>query len=260
MGETDRVVLAGIRDGVGVMTLNRPEKFNCISTALMDGMETAMDRFERDPAVRAILLRAEGKAFCTGADLNEVLERRDAEALAPYISHIHRMLRRLEDSDLPIIAAVQGLCLAGGIEIMMACDIVFAGEAARIGDQHAQYGLVPGGGGSQRLPRLVGLRRALDLMFTARWLEPEEAHEWGLVNYVTEDAALYDRAMAYCRDLAQKSRAGLAYMKQISRHGLNGPLDNGLQLEENAAVIALLGADATEGLHAFQARRTPNFG
>lgn len=81
-----------------------------------------------------------------------------------------------------------------------------------------------------------------------------------MVNYVTEDAALHDRAMAYCRDLTQKSRAGLAYMKQISRQGLDGPLDNGLQLEENAAVIALLGADATEGLNAFQARRTPNFG
>lgn len=177
MGGTDRVVLADVRDGVGVMTLNRPEKFNCISTALLDGMEAAMDRFERDPAVRAVLLQAEGKAFCTGADLNEVLERRDAAALAPYISQIHRTLRRLEASDLPIVAAVQGLCLAGGIEIMLACDIVFAGKAARIGDQHAQYGLVPGGGGSQRLPRLVGLRRALDLMFTARWLEPEEACE-----------------------------------------------------------------------------------
>ncbi|PON19452.1 enoyl-CoA hydratase/isomerase family protein [Candidatus Entotheonella serta] len=256
MSETNQAVVTDIRDGVGVMTLNRPEKFNCISTALLDGIDTAMDRFEHDQTVRAVLLRAEGKAFCTGADLNEVLERRDAEALAPYIAHIHRILRRLEASDLPVIAAVQGLCLAGGIEIMLACDIVFAGQAARIGDQHAQYGLVPVGGGSQRLPRIVGLRRALDLMFR---LEPEEAQAWGLVNYVTEDEVLDDRARAYCYDLIQKSRAGLAYMKQISRQGLEGPLDTGLQLEEKAAVIALLGADTTEGLNAFQMRRTPNF-
>ncbi len=259
MGESVQAVLADIRDGVGVMTLNRPEKYNCISTALLDGMEAAMDRFESDPAVRAVLVRAEGKAFCTGADLSEVLERRTAETLAPYIAQIHQIMRRLEASALPVIAAVQGLCLAGGIELMLACDIVFAGRAARIGDQHAQYGLVPGGGGSQRLPRLVGLRRALDLMFTARWLEPEEALEWGLVNYIAEDEALDERAMTYCRELAQKSRAGLAYMKQISRQGLDGPLDAGLRLEENAAVIALLGADATEGLNAFQARRPPNF-
>ncbi len=259
MSGTD--VLYEITDGVGCMTLNRPDKFNCISTGLMDGIDAAMDAFEADDSVRVVLLTGAGKTFCTGADLDEVMAaRQDREALKPFISHIHDMLRRLEASPLPVVVAINGLALAGGIEIMMACDVAFAGrEKGKIGDQHAQYGLIPGGGGTQRLPRLVGLRRALDLMFTNRWLDADEAERWGLVNYVVDDDALLDEAMAYCRNLAKKSRAGLAAMKQWSRQGLEGSLSDGLTMEEEKVVDGLLGADVEEGLAAFQARREPNF-
>ncbi|MFP6745991.1 MAG: enoyl-CoA hydratase/isomerase family protein [Alphaproteobacteria bacterium] len=253
-------VLYQVTDGVGRMTLNRPEKFNCISSSLMDGMDAAMDAFEADSAVRVVLLTGAGKTFCTGADLDEVMAaRRDRAALRTFISHIHAMLRRLEASSLPVVVAVNGLALAGGIEIMLACDVALASASAKIGDQHAQYGLIPGGGGTQRLPRLVGLRRALDLMFTNRWLDAGEAERWGLVNYVVADDDLAQASLAYCRDLAKKSRAGLAAMKQWSRQGLEGTLDAGLKMEEDRAVDGLLGADVEEGLAAFQARREPNF-
>jgi enoyl-CoA hydratase len=160
---------------------------------------------------------------------------------------------------LPVVAAVHGLALAGGLEIMLACDVVFAGTGARFGDQHAQYGLVPGGGGSQRLPRIVGLRRALDLMYTNRWLDAQEAERWGLVNYVVADDELFDQALAYCEDLATKSRSGLAAMKRMSRQGLEGSLDAGLTLEAREVVDALLSDDTAEGLAAFQERRPPEF-
>jgi enoyl-CoA hydratase len=253
-------VLYQVIDGVGCMTLNRPDKFNCISTGLMDGMDAAMAAFEADANVRVVLLTGAGKTFCTGADLDEVMAaRRDRSALKAFIGHIHAMLRRLEASPLPVVVAVNGLALAGGIEIMLACDIAFAGASAKIGDQHAQYGLIPGGGGTQRLPRLVGLRRALDLMFTNRWLDADEAERWGLVNYVVADDDLAEASLAYCRNLAKKSRAGLAAMKQWSRQGLEGSLSDGLKMEEDRAVDGLLGPDVDEGLAAFQARRTPNF-
>ncbi len=259
MSGTD--VLYEVIDGVGCMTLNRPDKFNCISTGLMDGVDGAMDAFEADAAVRVVLLTGAGKTFCTGADLDEVMAaRQDRAALAKFISHIHAMLRRLEASPLPVVVAVNGLALAGGIEIMMACDVAFAGrEKAKIGDQHAQYGLIPGGGGTQRLPRLVGLRRALDLMFTNRWLDADEAESWGLVNYVVADEDLAEASLDYCRNLAKKSRTGLAAMKQWSRQGLEGTLDAGLKMEEEQVVDGLRGADVEEGLAAFQARREPNF-
>ncbi len=260
MNESENPVLTDVVDGVGIMTLNRPDKFNCISTGLMDGMSTALEAFDNDQGVRVILLNANGKTFCTGADLDEVMAaREDPHRLKAYIGRIHEVFRRLETSPLPVVVSVNGLALAGGIEMMMACDVAFAAESARIGDQHAQYGLIPGGGGTQRLPRLVGLRRALDLMYTNRWLDAAEAERWGLVNYVVADEALAEAALDYCRNLAKKSRASLTAMKHLSRQGLELSPSDGLTLEEEAVVEGLMGRDVGEGLAAFQARREPNF-
>ncbi|MDA1100598.1 MAG: enoyl-CoA hydratase/isomerase family protein [Proteobacteria bacterium] len=260
MSQSELPVLTGVIDGVGVITLNRPDKFNCISTGLMNGMRAAIEGFENDPGVRVILLNAKGKTFCTGADLDEVMAaRKSRDTLKAFIGRIHDVFRRLETSPLPVVVAVNGLALAGGIEMMLACDVAFAAESAKIGDQHAQYGLIPGGGGTQRLPRLVGLRRALDLMYTNRWLDAAEAERWGLVNYVVADGALAEAAMDYCRNLAGKSRAGLAAMKQLSRQGLESNPSDGLRLEEDQVVDGLLTPDVEEGLAAFQARRKPNF-
>lgn len=259
MSETAAAV-ASIDGRVGTIELHRPAKFNCISSDLLADVEAALDRFEADDTVRCILLTGAGKVFCTGADLDEILAAADsAEGQAGFVARIHAVLRRLEASPLPVVAAVHGLVLAGGLEIMLACDVVLAAQSARIGDQHARYGLVPGGGGTQRLARLVGLRRALDLMFTARWLDAAEAERWGLVNYVVPDDELLDRAMEYCRTLSAKSRPGLALMKRLSRQGLEGSLSAGLTLEEVAVGHALSSADAREGLAAFQARREPDF-
>ena len=260
MSEHENPVLTEVIDGVGVMTLNRPEKFNCISMGLMNGMRAAIEAFDGDPDVRDILLNANGKTFCTGADLDEIMAaRKSQDTLKAFIGRIHEVFRRLETSPLPVVVSVNGLALAGGIEMMMACDVAFAAESAQIGDQHAQYGLIPGGGGTQRLPLLVGLRRALDLMYTNRWLDAAEAERWGLVNYVVADDALAQAALDYCRNLAKKSRAGLTAMKHLSRQGLELSPSDGLTLEEDAMAEALMGGDVAEGLAAFQDRREPNF-
>ena len=250
------------QDGaVGIIELARPDKFNCLSLALHHALDAALSAFEADASgVRAVLIRAQGAHFCTGADLDEVkglLERPDD--LAAFLAIGHAVLRRLETSPLPVVAACHGLCLAGGLELMLACDIVFAARDARFGDQHAQFGLVPGWGSSQRLPRAIGLRRALDLFFSARWLTAVEAQQCGLVNVVCEPGQQATEALAYCHALATRSRSGLALMKQMARQGLEGSLEAGLALEERLAPLALLGADVSEGLAAFEARRKPVF-
>jgi enoyl-CoA hydratase len=256
----EQPVLFEARDGVGVITLNRPQKFNCINPGLADGLNDAIAAFEGDRAVRAVVLRGAGQHFCTGADLDEISEaRRDKESLRRFIEQGVRTLTRLERSPLPVVGAVQGYCLAGGIEIMMACDVIFAAASARIGDQHSRYGLIPGWGGTQRLPRLVGLRRSLDLMFSGRWLSAEEALDWGLANYVVEDAKLFDEAFAYAAKLAKKSPDGLAAMKRLARQGVDRPLGEGLRLEVEDVVDGLRSANVDEGLAAFQARREPEF-
>ena len=249
------------RDGaVGVIRLNRPDKFNCLSLDVMRDIATALDGFEADPAVRAVLIAGEGKHFCTGADLDEVQGlRADRAKLSRFIATGQATLCRLEASPLPVVAAVHGLCLAGGLELMLACDGAFAAATARFGDQHAQFGLLPGWGGSQRLTRTVGMRRALDLFLSASWIDAPAAKEWGLVNHISTDAALHLDAMTYCRTLTERSRSGLAMMKRLARQGGDVPLEEGLRLEQSLAVDALMSPDVTEGLAAFQARRKPRF-
>lgn len=242
-----------------VLELARPEKFNCLSNALHAALEAALDAAEADPACRALLIAAQGKHFCTGADLAEVQALRAAGRFDEFIALGHRVLCRLEASPLPVVIAVQGLCLAGGLELALAGDLILAAEAAKLGDQHAQFGLVPGWGGSQRLPRRVGQGRALDLMFSARWLTATEAQDWGLVAQVIPDAELRDRALAYCEQLATRSRPGLAAMKRLAREGADLPLASALALEQSLALEAMAGPDVDEGLAAFGERRPPRF-
>lgn len=246
--------------GVGIITLARPAVFNCLSLATIAELQAALSEFESDAAVRAVLIRAQGKHFCTGAALDEVLERRaDHAAMAEFIAKGHALFTALEASPLPILAAVHGLCLAGGLELALACDIVFAARTAKFGDQHAKFGLLPGWGSTQRLPRLIGLRRALDLMWSARWIEATEAEQWGLVNRVVEDEQLEQQALAYGAMLATRSAPGLAMMKRLAREGLDGPLEAGLRREAALVAPAFATADVIEGLAAFREKREPRF-
>lgn len=258
--EQEEVVKVSAEGPVGILELNRPRLFNCLSLAVMQALDAGMRRFEKDSAIRVVMIRSTGKHFCTGADLDEVSGKRsDLEALKHFISYGHGVLRSLENSRLPVVAAVQGLALAGGLELMMSADVAFAAETARVGCQHAQFGLIPGWGGTQRLPRLVGERRALDLMFSARWIEAHEAQNWGLVNYVVPDAELHAKAMEYCRTLASRNADGIAAMKRLTVQGLTGNLDYGLALEAAEAPAALMSENVTEGLNAFLEKRQPEF-
>lgn len=252
-------VVEEVDGAIGIIRLNRPDKFNCLSLAVLGGITAALDRFEATQAVRAVLIASEGKHFCTGADLGEVESLlTDRSKLERFIAIGHATLCRLEASPLPVVAAVQGLCLAGGLELTLACDVVFGAATARFGDQHAQFGLIPGWGGSQRLTRAVGTRRAMDLFFSASWIDAKAAQDWGLINHVTE-ADPRTEAIAYCRTLSERSRSGLAMMKRLARQGTDKALEDGLRLEQDLAVDALLSPDVAEGLAAFQARRKPRF-
>lgn len=259
MSEESQVLAVSRHDAVAVLELARPDKFNCLNRALHQAIEAALDAAEADPTCRALLIGAQGKHFCTGADLAEVQTLRAAGRFDEFIALGHRVLCRLEASPLPVVIAVQGLCLAGGLELALAGDVILAAEGAKLGDQHAQFGLVPGWGGSQRLPRRVGLTRALDLMFSARWLAANEAQDWGLVAQVVPDAELRERALDYCTTLAARSRPGLAMMKRLAREGSDLSLADALALEQRLTLETMSGPDVEEGLAAFAQRRTPRF-
>lgn len=251
---------ASIAGQVGIIEIARPDVFNALSIGVLEAIAEALSAFEAESSVRAILIRTQGKNFCTGADLGEV---RDAlatpERTEQFLRRGHEVMTRLENSGLPVVVAVQGLALAGGVELLLAGDIAFAARSARFGDQHGQFGLIPGWGGSQRLPRVVGLRRSLDLFLGVRWIDADTAIGWGLVNYVVDDDRLHEEALAYCNRLAQRSRGGLAAMKRLARQGLELDLHDALELEIAEASVLLPGADVAEGLSAFAQRRTPQF-
>lgn len=260
MSDSENPVLVSKEGAVGVATLNRPTKFNCISRELAQGLLDAVRTLEADKSVRVMLLKANGKHFCTGADLDQVkAARATRERLKAWLGGGHEALYAMEASRLPVIGVVHGLALAGGLELAMACDVIFAGKSAKFGDQHAQYGLIPGWGGTQRLPRLVGLRRALDLMYSGRWLSSGEAMDWGLANAVFEDGELQAKAMEYAVQLGKRNPQGIAMMKALSRQGLDGTLRAGVSAELEAVADGLRSANVEEGLAAFAERREPVF-
>ena len=254
-------LIAVSREGdTGVIELARPKAFNCLSVEAFGEIERALRSFEADANTRALLIRAQGKHFCTGADLGQVKARRASrDAMEDFLRLGHEVLCAIEASRLISIAAVQGLCLAGGLELMLACDVVFAEKTAQFGDQHGQFGLAPGWGGSQRLPRTIGLRRAMDLFVSVRWIDTDTALAWGLVNYVCEEGALVRDPLEYCAKLATRSRSGLALMKSLARRGLELPLAEGLALERQDVVDPLLSLQVGEGIAAFEEKRKPAF-
>ncbi|MBO1081300.1 enoyl-CoA hydratase/isomerase family protein [Roseomonas haemaphysalidis] len=246
-------LLARAEGAIGILTLARPARRNALRPEDRVAMLAALRHFEATPAIRAILIKAEGRDFCTGMDLGTFQAlRQEPAALAAFLAEGHALATALDTSPLPVVAAVQGLCLAGGLELALCCDIVLAAEDARFGDQHARYGLLPAWGGTQRLPRAIGRPRALDLMLTGRWISAAEAAQWGLVSRVLPTGALAAEARACCAALAAGSAPALAAMKRLARHG--SP-----EAEAEAAMALLPGADAAEGLSAFSERRQPVF-
>lgn len=245
--------------GIARVVLNRPAQLNAISPALLEDLARVCDAIDADAAVRVVTLTASGRAFCAGADLKVVRELAlDPHRWTAFTRLWHTVFNRIEALPLPVIAGVHGLALAGGLELLLVADLVVTDERARIGDQHANFGLVAGGGGSQRLPRLVGARRAKELMMLGGWLSAAEAREWGLVNRVVEAGTVAAAVEEMAVTLAAKSRSANATLKRLL-HTAEGDLATGLEREINLVAGHMRTKDAAEGLAAFAAKRAPTF-
>ena len=250
-----RIALDG---GVGTITLNRPEVRNALDGETVVELETAFT--ELGATARAIVVEGAGDHFCAGADLRHVQRtREDPELMSAFIAAITGAFDAIERCPVPVVAAVQGFALAGGFELMQACDLVLVADTAVIGDQHANFGLIPGGGGSQRLPRLVGRQRALALLLTGDRLSPAEAVAWGLALRVVPAATLQSEAAALAGRLAALSRSGLSRMKRLVDGGASLPLDRAIALETEVFMEHMGDPDVSEGLAAFGERRRPVF-
>lgn len=260
MTSTDPI-LSETRDGALWLTLNRPSALNSLTPEIVQGLEHALALAEHDDAVRAVVLTGNGRAFCAGADLKYVRETTagDEGAVAVFLNSVLSVMSRLEKFPKPVIAAINGMALAGGLELVLCCDLVIAARSARIGDAHANFGLLPGGGSSVRLPRKIGPTRAKYLLYTGEFVPAEQLVEAGLVNEVVDDAELLAAAGRLVAKLQAKSPLVLRRMKALVDDGLEQPVETALRLELLASEVHAHSHDMKEGLAAFQEKRAPRF-
>jgi enoyl-CoA hydratase len=246
--------------GIARVVLNRPARLNAISPELLEDLWRVCDAVEGDTAVRAVTLTAAGRAFCAGADLAAVRDLSpDPEKWARFMRLWHRVFNRIEALPVPVVAGVHGLALAGGLELTFVADLVVADEAARLGDQHANFGLVAGGGGSQRLPRLIGARRAKEMMLLGGWLSAGQALDWGLVNRVAPTGTLGTVVEEMAAALAAGSGSAARTVKALVNRAFDVDLASGLELELSLVAAHMRSPEAAEGLSAFAEKRKPVF-
>lgn len=247
-------------DGVARIVLNRPDVLNSLDLESLKEIDAALTEIEADNSLRAIIITGKGKAFCAGADLKQIGDStKSPQKMLAFLRIIHGVFNRIESSPKPVIAAINGMALAGGLELTLACDLAIASTDARIGDQHANFGLVAGAGGSQRLPRVIGPRRAKELLFTGDWITATEAERIGLVNKVVPADKLEAEAMALAKKIAGHSPMAAKTVKALVNRGLQMELPDALELEVNMGVLHTTSEDMAEGLKAFEEKRKPNF-
>jgi enoyl-CoA hydratase len=245
--------------GVGVLTLNRPEKLNALSTTLLHELSAALDAAEADPEVRVLVLTGAGeKAFAAGADIAEYQGRRD-KAFMDFQFGGRRVNDRLEAFPKPTIAAVNGYALGGGFEIVLCCDVIVVSTSARLGLPEGLLGLSPGGGGTQRLIRSLGRHVTADLLLTAGRLKGERAFQLGLAAALCEPDALMETALGKACAMLKVAPLALAEMKRLIRIGADAALPTALALEQEVLFRLYCSADGQEGIDAFLEKRAPQF-
>src|SRR5688500_18822116 len=252
------------QDGaVAIVTLDHPP-VNALSARLLEELEEAYDGLDRSDRTRAIVLRGAGeKAFVAGADISEFPALREAVEEAAReggsARGIQKLAARMDAGRTPVVAAIHGYCLGGGLELAMACDIRIAADDAQLGQPEIKLGLIPGGGGTQRLPRLIGHGRALLLNLTGDPISAAQAYQWGLVERVVPRAELEDAAVELAQTLAQRSPHAMAVVKELAAETRDLPIAEALQREAQGFMRCLGSEDGAEGVVAFLEKRAPSF-
>jgi enoyl-CoA hydratase len=247
---------------VSLLTLNRPDKLNALSNELLVAIMDALDSVELDPAVRVVVITGAGRAFSAGADITAFqrhMEAGPAHAVAHFMRPGHRMTRRVESFSKPVIAAVNGLAFGGGCELVEAAHLALAADTASFSKAEINIGIIPTFGGTQRLPRNVGRKAALDLILSGRTFGATEAARLGLVNRVLPGADLLAAAVALAKELASKPPLTIAAALAAIHRGMDAAIDDGLAIEEAAFARVVSTYDAREGIAAFIEKRSPHF-
>ena len=259
MKYTYKTLKLSVDESIAIVAINRPEALNALNDLVFKELGNAFEEMEKDDQVRVVILTGEGdKAFAAGSDITEmqrysVLEAREFAVLA------NRTQEKIEKFTKPVVAAINGFALGGGCELAMACDIRIAATNAKFGQPEINLGLIPGGGGTQRLARLIGVGRAKELVYSGKIIDAECACEWGLVNKIVTQSELINEAKALSSKIASKSLPILRLAKEAITSGLQLDLDRALQLEIGCFATCFGAEDHDEGMLAFTEKRKPLF-
>ena len=244
------------RGAVGLVVLDRPKVLNALNQALIEELGDALAGFDADDAIGAMVVTGNEKAFAAGADISEMV---DKNAMDMFTAHHFAGWARIEGVRKPVIAAVAGYALGGGCELAMACDIVIAADNARFGQPEIKLGVPPGLGGTQRLPRVAGKAKAMDLCLTARMMDADEAERSGLASRVVPLGRLLDEAMEAAQVIASMSRPAVLMVKEAIDRAYETTLESGLDAERGLFNMAFSTADKHEGMRAFLEKRAPRW-
>ncbi|MFJ8457520.1 enoyl-CoA hydratase [Lysinibacillus sp. RS5] len=244
---------------IGLITLSRPEAANAMSVQLLQELSATIDKINGDPAVRIVLLTGAGeKAFCAGADLKERKGMSDRQ-VKQIVQLIGATVAKVEALAQPVIAVLNGVAFGGGLELALACDLRIAATHVKIGLTETSLGIIPGAGGTQRLPRLIGIGKAKELIYTARRLNAQEAKGYGIVEYVFEGHEVFEKAQQLALEMAKNAPLSLVQAKIAINQGIEVDLATGLKIESLAYSSLIPTEDRLEGLLAFQEKRAPQY-
>ncbi len=250
-------IIVGTRGRVGMITLNRPKALNALNDALMNELGEALAKFDADEGIGAIVIAGGDKAFAAGADIGAMKDRGYRDV---YMGEfVTRNWERMKSVRKPVIAAVAGYALGGGCELAMMCDIVIAAEGARFGQPEIKLGIIPGAGGTQRLPRAVGKAKAMDLVLTGRMMDASEAERAGLVSRVVPADKLIEEALAAAAQIAEFSLPSVMMAKESVNRAFESPLAEGMLFERRLFHALFATEDQKEGMAAFVEKRKPKF-
>ncbi|MGH2616085.1 MAG: enoyl-CoA hydratase/isomerase family protein [Thermomicrobiales bacterium] len=255
-------LLYSLHDGIGELTLNRPEAGNTFTAELLRELTDATTRMSDDRQLRAVLLRGAGKNFCFGASIDMFLATPEAERpllLRELVTIFHNAISRLARLDVPVLGVVQGSAVGGGVALLSVCDVVIATESARFRLGWPGIGLSMDGGSTAFLPRIIGTRRTLELVYTNRVFTVQEAREWGFVNWIVSDTALDSRAAELAQQFASGATCAFGLSKRLILEGWNQSPEAQMEQEAMAIVQAIRSRDAGESMRAFKEHRPPQF-
>jgi len=245
-------------DNVARLTLNRPEKMNALGNQLILLLEKALDEIERDTDIRAVLLTGRGRAFCAGADLKE-RQAMEPQEVAVFVARLRRTFLRLYHLNKITLAMINGHALGGGLELALSCDLRLAADSARLGLTETRLAIIPGAGGTQLLPRIIGQARAKELIFTAEPISAQRAEQIGLVHGLESIDQLEERALAMLTQITANGPIALQMAKKAIQLGFQGSLEQGLEIERLCYAQTIPTEDRLEGLRAFREKRQPRY-